>query len=163
LRSIVAERILAHLRGTHALACESLRILYEALDHIEVRAGNSRSSTHMRQDLAHTHGDTHELSFLQLLEESALLLGASTSENLDGGLQGTNALLGFCSLFRVLLVLLVPDRSCLPNGLLCLSNVLLKLLNLSIVRSNCSLAFFDCVVKLWDELLGVGDVLCFTL
>mmetsp|Transcript_81261 Transcript_81261/g.228911 ORF Transcript_81261/g.228911 Transcript_81261/m.228911 type:complete len:389 (+) Transcript_81261:1087-2253(+) len=159
LRRIVAEGVVAGLRGAHAGGAavrEVAGVLQEVADHLDVAAREPARGAGPLQDLSDARDNAEELHLLGGLQE---LAGTRARQGLGGRLQGTNALLALGPLAAVLLELAVAHALRLPLHLEVLSNLPLELLDLGAVGGNLRLELHNQGLQLLDERSLVADVL----
>ena len=110
----------------------------------------------LAHDVTDTADNAEKLGLLHGLKET-LLAGSSTSHDLDGLLQGAEALLVFGFVLLELSILLVADFGCLFLCLRILGKIFLQLLNLSSVRSQVASQFLNFNLKFPDRVFGLAD------
>mmetsp|Transcript_76927 Transcript_76927/g.170393 ORF Transcript_76927/g.170393 Transcript_76927/m.170393 type:complete len:396 (+) Transcript_76927:872-2059(+) len=163
LRGVIPEGVLGDLHRAQAArtpADEGVGPLDEVLHHLNLLVREGPRDEALVQDPAQAGSDAQHLRLLEGLEE-ALLAGACTRENLDGGLQGTDALLRLGLLLLEVHVPLLADFGRLALRLHVPGNVSLELPDLRAVRGDLGLQLLDQRLQILDLLLSSADVICF--
>mmetsp|Transcript_93789 Transcript_93789/g.244378 ORF Transcript_93789/g.244378 Transcript_93789/m.244378 type:complete len:305 (+) Transcript_93789:1308-2222(+) len=159
LGRVITERVVvdSQERGP-ARAREHARGLGEEAAHdVEVLLGDPARRGCFPEHLLHSTRDADELRLLDGLQEALLAL-ARAAEGPDGGLQGTDALLGLRLLALVVAVLAPAHVGGLALLLLVVRDELLEVGHLRAVRGDLASELLDLLLQAVDLLLRGGDV-----